>query len=159
MHKYQGLSYQQLVELPMQNIADKNCALFLWSTGTRMNQATKLIEAWGWRYVTVAFIWIKTSKDNLSHRKLPGYYLASNPEYVLLGMRGRLEVQNQMTDPIFYGPVLKPHSRKPEEIIYRIERIFGDIPRIELFARTKDIGWDATGLEYDGVDIKDFLIG
>lgn len=168
MHKYPPLSFDELARLPMQNIADKNCALCLWATGPRQDQATALIKLWGWRFVTVLQIWEKTDKIG-KPLKLPGHYAASNGEFLLLGMRGSLLVQEKMIDQKYSGPMLKPHSRKPDEIRNRIVRIFSGLPRIELFARKYPgdrlalghilsmQGWDATGLEYDGVDIRDFL--
>ena len=35
----------------------------------------------------------------------------------------------------------------PTQIRRNIERLFGDLPRIELFARVKTEGWDAWGDE------------
>ena len=39
------------------------------------------------------------------------------------------------------------HSRKPDEVRDRIVRLFGNLPRIELFARDKADGWDSWGNE------------
>lgn len=39
------------------------------------------------------------------------------------------------------------HSEKPTEIRHRIVELLGDVPRVELFARTKAPGWDAWGNE------------
>jgi len=43
----------------------------------------------------------------------------------------------------------REHSRKPDRIADDIVRLFGDRPRIELFARTKRPGWEAWGNQVD----------
>ena len=43
----------------------------------------------------------------------------------------------------------REHSRKPDEVRERIVELFGDIPRIELFARQKVDGWDSWGDEIE----------
>jgi N6-adenosine-specific RNA methylase IME4 len=42
---------------------------------------------------------------------------------------------------------IREHSRKPDEIRERIVQLIGDVPRIELFARQRFKGWDASGDE------------
>ena len=42
---------------------------------------------------------------------------------------------------------MEEHSKKPDEVGERIERLMGDVPRIELFARQKADGWDVWGNE------------
>jgi site-specific DNA-methyltransferase (adenine-specific) len=81
-----------------------------------------------------------------------GNYTRANEEFVLLGMRGRLDrvsagVRCSITAPN------TGHSCKPPEVRDRIVQLFGDIPRIELFARDKAPGWEATGLEFDKINI------
>ena len=39
------------------------------------------------------------------------------------------------------------HSKKPAEVREKIIRVFGDLPRIELFSRDKIEGWDCWGNE------------
>lgn len=42
---------------------------------------------------------------------------------------------------------IEEHSKKPNEVRNRIVDLFGDIPRIELFARQTVNGWDCWGNE------------
>lgn len=44
---------------------------------------------------------------------------------------------------------IEEHSRKPQEARERIVRLMGDVPRIELFARTRPEDWDVWGNEVD----------
>ena len=57
------MSDQALYQLPVSNLADKNCVLFLWCTFPTLPEALKLISAWGFTYKTVAFVWIKQNKS------------------------------------------------------------------------------------------------
>jgi len=41
------------------------------------------------------------------------------------------------------------HSKKPEEVRKNIELLFGELPRIELFAREKTEGWHVWGNEVE----------
>ena len=41
------------------------------------------------------------------------------------------------------------HSKKPDIVREKIVELFGDLPRIELFARQPTPGWDVWGNEVD----------
>ena len=41
------------------------------------------------------------------------------------------------------------HSKKPKEVRQRIEKIFGGVPKVELFARQTSVGWDVWGNEVE----------
>lgn len=49
------------------------------------------------------------------------------------------------------------HSYKPEEQYSKIEELFGDVSRIELFARNTRPGWDSIGNGLNGLDIREIL--
>jgi N6-adenosine-specific RNA methylase IME4 len=36
--------------------------------------------------------------------------------------------------------------------------LIGDVPRIELFARERVVGWEARGLDLDGIDLSKSLV-
>ena len=49
---------------------------------------------------------------------------------------------------------IEGHSKKPDEVRHRIERLMGDVPRVELFARQYSPGWDVWGNQVNGsIDI------
>ncbi len=86
-----------------------------------------------------------------------GRMTRSNEEYVLLGRRGRPQrIDAAVRQTVFARPLA--HSKKPPEVRERIVRLLGDVPRLELFARDCGEGWDATGLEYDGLDVMEALV-
>jgi len=62
-------------------------------------------------------------------------------------MRGHIKSVDKTVPQVLMHPRLG-HSVKPDEIMRRIERLFGnEQTKIELFARRKVIGWDRWGDE------------
>lgn len=160
---YNLMSMEEIKALPIEKLADNNCALFLWVTFPYLNEQIKLFKHWGFKYRTVAFNWIKTNKRQSINQYsfLPtdpdrffgvGYYTKSNSEICLLGIRGQLYTINNRISSIIISP-RREHSRKPDEARDKIVKLFGDLSRIELFAREKVEGWSSWGDEIDS-DIK-----
>lgn len=140
---YDTMDVEEIAKIPVTNITDKNCALFLWGTFPNLKEAVYIIESWGFRYVTVGFTWIKTVSTGKPFFGI-GYYTKSNAEVCLLGMKGSMKpVSNKISSVIMSK--LDEHSKKPLETRNRIVDLFGDVPRIELFARNRFDGWDAWG--------------
>lgn len=61
---YPTMSLQEICNLPVGNLADKNCALFLWVTFPQLREGLSVIQAWGFQYKTVAFVWVKQNKNS-----------------------------------------------------------------------------------------------
>lgn len=141
---YTTMTLQQLKELPINGIADKDCALFLWATFPNLREALELMKFWGFEYKTAAFVWVKTRKNG--YYSGLGFYTNSNAEICLIGIKGHLERVNKDIKQLVFSP-LKEHSRKPDEIRLRIVELYGNLPRIELFARQRYEGWDTWGNE------------
>jgi len=156
--QYQTLSMSDLKELPVKDIADDNCILFMWATFPNLQQALDLIKAWGFEFKTVAFVWEKLDKTNNAPKKYGlGWYTRSNCEIVMLGRKGKFNRQSAAVQQIVKSTISN-HSKKPNEVRNRIIKLCGDISRIELFARTKIPGWTCVGNETDGQDIKTSLV-
>ena len=115
-----------------------------------MPLAIELIEVWGFRYVTAAFIGIKTTKKRRFSRH-PGHYTASNTEPVLLGIKGRMPPHVKLVPQIVATQPGK-HSAKPEEVQDRIELMYPKATKLELFARRQRPGWVCLGNEVTGRD-------
>lgn len=60
-NKYETLSTDELAALDVGALAARDCALFLWATMPTLPDALRVMAAWGFRYSTVAFVWIKTA--------------------------------------------------------------------------------------------------
>ena len=133
--------------LPVSSITQKDCALFLWCTDAHLKEGIETIEAWGFKYITVVFIWEKlTNKGNLVANL--GAWTMKNCELCLLGTKGSMLPYKKINNVYQLIKAERTvHSHKPEDARYRIEQLFGDLPRIELFARQRANGWDAWGNE------------
>lgn len=144
---YQTMSPDEIGSLNVKDIREKNCALFLWATMPTLPDAIKVMSDWGFKYKTCAFSWVKIKIDGTPLRGM-GSYTKSNIEICLLGMRGHIKSINKTVPQILLHERLG-HSIKPPVIRNRIVDLFGDVPRIELFARTKTEGWDVWGNEVE----------
>lgn len=143
--QYNTMDMEDLKKLPVDTIADDDCILFMWATFPNLQQALDLIKAWGFKFKTVAFVWEKFDKTNNTPKKYGlGWYTRSNCEIVMLGRKGKFDRKSAAVQQIIKSTISK-HSQKPDEVRKRILKLCGDIPRIELFARTRVHGWDTWG--------------
>ena len=88
------MSIDELCALPVPELAAKDCALFLWATFPQLPEALRLIRAWGFRYKTVAFVWLKRNRKSPSWFYGMGYWTRSNAEICLLATKGKPKRQS-----------------------------------------------------------------
>jgi len=155
MNRYPGMTWREIMALPVRQIAADDAALFFWVTAPRIRPdyvplkiMQQCFEAWGFRYVTLAFVWVKVDARG-KQRILPGHYGASNVELCFLGIRGQMKVAEKLVPQVIKAP-LDEHSRKPAEAQARMLRMFGDVKRLELFATEKKEGWSSWGHDVTG---------
>jgi len=141
---YNTMSVWEICALPVAKLADSNCILFLWATFPNLKEALMVMEAWGFRYTTLGFSWIKTNKDNGKPFFGIGHYTKSNCEVCLIGTKGSSMKVSDMVSSVVMS-ARREHSRKPDEVREKIVELCGDKPRIELFARENHEGWDVWG--------------
>ena len=104
-------------------------------------QAIELLKSWGFNYATIGFIWDK-------QRVNPGFYTMSQCEICLIGKRGKIpRPRGARNIRQLVSEMRGRHSAKPHEVRKRIELMFPDQDKIELFARERVEGWDAWGNE------------
>ena len=127
-------------------IADENCALFIWATMPKLKDAFAVIEAWGFKFKTAAFVWIKLNPNSDRLFWGMGAWTRSNAELCLLATKGQPQRKSASVHQVIISH-LEEHSKKPEEARRRIEALMGDVPKIELFARRTSPGWDVWGNE------------
>lgn len=145
---YPTMSLEDIKALPVQMLAAKDCALFLWVTFPCLQEAFEVLEAWGFSYKTVAFVWVKLNRVSESLFWGMGYWTRANAELCILATKGH----PRRADPGIHQVILshiEEHSKKPDEARDRIVRLMGDVPRIELFARQSPEGWDVWGNEVE----------
>jgi N6-adenosine-specific RNA methylase IME4 len=138
-----------LSKLPINDIADTNSLLFMWTTDQHIPDALKLMEAWGFRYCTVAFYWVKKYSTGSTCFNV-GCWTMKSVEQVLLGLKGKpMYLKKTRNVKQLVEAERTTHSKKPDEVKNRIVSLVGDLPRIELFARQKTNGWDVWGNEVE----------
>lgn len=139
---YSLMTVKEIMFLPVQNIADENCHLYLWTTNNYLPYALEVMKAWGFKYKTT-ITWVK---DRIGL----GQYYRGITEHCLFGVKGNLpykiiEGKRQQGKTVIIAPKTR-HSEKPEEMRDMIEKVSYP-PYIELFARQEVIGWDVWGNE------------
>jgi len=143
---YPTIKGDEILALPVSELADNDCVLFLWVMNSELPLAFRCIKEWGFKYKTVAFTWVKTTKN--TYHFGGGNWTRSNPEICLIATRGNVKKKSASVRNLVASP-LREHSRKPDEIHDYIIQLVGDLPRIELFARQKTEGWDVWGNEVE----------
>lgn len=140
--------------MPVGNIAAWDSVCFMWATFPRLEEAIYVMRAWGFTYKTVAFTWVKVNPNTGRPYFGMGSYTRANAEICLLGTRGQTLERKDKGVPQLIQCDVSDHSRKPDEARDRIVRLYGDLPRIELFARRdpsemfqRHDGWDTWGNE------------
>lgn len=103
-----------------------------------MEQAYRLVRAWGFSPLNVV-TWRKGSYGL-------GFYMRNNTEQLIFAVRGKsLQPESAWMGTCIEAP-RKKHSQKPPISIELIEHVSPG-PRVELFARSPRLGWDAWGNE------------
>ena len=141
---YKGMELKDICALPISDVADKDCILFLWVTMPKLKEAFKVIEDWGFTYKTCAFSWIKLNPKANTIFKGVGRWVQGNNELVLLCTKGKPKRVSKSVSQIVMAKRGR-HSQKPVEVYNRIEKLMGNVPKLELFARERRQGWDVWG--------------
>lgn len=141
-NQYPTMSLEQLKEMDIESISCEDCLLFLWVVNPKVEEAIELINAWGFIYRT-NFVWIK---DKIGM----GVYGRQRHELLFIARKGNIPVPmpEDRPDSVIEAPRTE-HSKKPEQAYEYIERMYPDLPKLEMFARTKRAGWFAWGNEVE----------
>ena len=151
-----GASYQTqgnnwIKGLPVSQITNSDCILFLWTTDSHIPEALEVMKAWGFTYKTIGFIWNKKERSG-KQVCYYGKWTMKGSEICLLGTKGIIHsyIASHKVRQLVEAPRDKTiHSGKPNEVRDRIVQLMGDLSRIELFARQKTEGWDVWGNEVE----------
>lgn len=146
--QYQTMTLDQMIEIPIETIAKNDAVMFMWFTDTHILEAYALARAWGFEPKRIGFVWVKVTKDFEKQRIMLGRYTRSNAEFVMIATRGQIPKRksNSVRSIVFAVP--GKHSVKPDEVRKRITKLYGNVSRIELFARKRkhlNDGWDYWG--------------
>lgn len=152
-NQYPTMTIEELCNLPIKNIAEKDSVLFLWAVVPLLPEALLVMSSWGYKYKTALFWWKIMSLGM-------GYWFRGQVEILLMGVKGKVKAFRCQKRNIFQIKVGK-HSEKPEEFRKLIEEATKNMPdrkMIELFARKQVDEWDSIGNDIDGQDIRDILL-
>ena len=149
---YMTMPTIDICRLPVWELTADNCVLFMWASWPMLQDALKVIDAWGFHYKTCGFDWTKANgsqpdmfKDEIKGAMGMGYWTRANTEPCLIATKGkpkRLKADVRMS-------VIEPrreHSRKPARVYDDIERLVAG-PYLELFGRQQKLGWRVWGNE------------
>jgi len=154
LYRYQTMTNQEIIELPVGDIALESSHLYLWVPNALVSLGLEVMKSWGFKYKT-NLIWYKVRKDGGPDRRGVGFYFRNVTEMVLFGVKGKLRtLQPGRSMPNIIISQKREHSRKPDEIYPIIEQCSPG-PYLELFNRVPKEGWtcwgDQTG-EYEPRD-------
>jgi N6-adenosine-specific RNA methylase IME4 len=140
--QYPTLSTQEICALPVADIVTDDAALFLWTTGSHLPEALQVLSAWGFEY-RASLVWVKPSIGM-------GFFVRNRHELLLIGTRGSMPhpAPSARPDSVIEAP-RGQHSEKPIEAYGLIEKMYPELPKIELFARGGRKAWATWGNQAD----------
>ena len=144
---YPVMGSESIKSLPVAHITKDNCILFIWSTDYHLQKCMQVIEAWGFQYKTIGFVWSKRNKNGSPVTFMGAYTMKSGVEFCLIATKGKNAKKLIKSHKVraYLESKRQHHSKKPDEIRNRIDTLVGNINKIELFARQQSYGWDVWG--------------
>jgi N6-adenosine-specific RNA methylase IME4 len=142
--RYGAMNADELARLPVADRSEGNAHLYLWTTNGFMEQAYPLARAWGFEPKTI-LTWTKTRHADGQPSMKMGYYYRGATEHCLFCVRGSLRLRGPAHSTAILVP-RTPHSVKPG-YFYDLVEAQSPGPYLEMFARTRRLGWDAWGNE------------
>lgn len=137
---YPVMTIEDIAQLRiLDDCADDQCHLFLWTTQKFLPDAFYILDCWGFKYV-FEMVWHKNG--GFQPYNLPQY----NCEFILYARRGSPQFLETKAFNTCFNADRNGHSVKPDEFYELLERVCPG-PRIEIFARQKRGGFDTWGNE------------
>ena len=118
-HHYPTMSINELCALPVAELAAPDSALFLWATFPQLPEALRLIEAWGFTYKSVAFVWLKKNRKADSWFYGLGFWTRGNAEICLLATRATPSGRRPMSTSLSFLPS-RPTAKSPTRPVTRL---------------------------------------
>lgn len=146
LDRYSTMDLEEICAIPVVEVAGPNAHLYLWVPNALLPEGLKVMEAWGFRYVS-NIIWAKRRKDGGPDGRGVGFYFRNVTEILLFGVRGSMRTLQPARSQVNMIETRKrEHSRKPDEQYGLIESCSPG-PYLELFARHPQPGWTGWGDE------------
>ncbi len=140
---YRTMRMDRIMMLPVSALAKRDCALLLWATAPRLDEAIAIARAWGFTYKSNV-AWLKTT-INAKRRIGCGFWARSMHETVIIATRGS---QRALRLPSVIDGVAREHSRKPDEFYELVRRHSPRAKRCDLFSRETRRGFDGWGNQH-----------
>jgi N6-adenosine-specific RNA methylase IME4 len=146
---YATMTDAQLAALPVGSLAARDAMLFFWCSGPTISRALWLCSQWGFKYKTMAFVWVKTNRKDAPQSMGLGSYTLPGTEFVLLATKGHAAplIIKRLDQVVMHRR--GGHSEKPAIFRELIDEMTGhdqQLRKIELFSRTPaDGSWSAWG--------------
>jgi len=149
LDRYDTMTTDAIANIGVEKIAADRSHLYLWVPNALVPEGLKVMEAWGFRYISM-LVWHKVRKDGGSDGRGVGFYFRNVTEPILFGVRGKNNrtLQPGRSQVNLLATRKREHSRKPDEIFPIIEACSPG-PYLELFARYPRKGWKVWGNEAD----------
>lgn len=138
--QYSTMTIEDICALPVEALAEDDCHLWLWAVNGLLHDAHHVVDAWGFKPVTVV-TWCKRTPG-------VGHYLRNNTEHLLLASRGKPMVPAAKPLSTWYVWQRGAHSAKPEAALDLVEQVSPG-PYLELFCRRQRFGWDTWGRGFE----------
>ena len=153
LNRYPTMPLEEICDLPVSEISADPSHLYLWVPNALLPDGLRVMEAWGFRYVS-NIIWEKVRKDGGPDGRGVGFYFRNVTEILLFGVRGKnaRTLQPGRSQVNIIRSQKREHSRKPDEQYAIIEGCSWG-PKIELFSRGQRKGWQAWGNQAEAYDI------
>jgi N6-adenosine-specific RNA methylase IME4 len=143
---YATMSVDRICKLPIKSVSAEDAGLALWVYGPLLREGLNVMKSWGYEYKSDLITWEKVTSSG-EPAFGTGYYTRKSTEQLLFGTKGRGLTRIDRSVPQCIRAPRREHSRKPDEVYDALERLFGPVRRLELFARQQRDGWDAWGNE------------
>lgn len=144
LYRYQTMTFDEIMALPVQSIVREQSHLYLWVPNALLREGLCVLEAWGFTYKT-NLVWLKIRNDGGPDGRGVGFYFRNVTESILFGVRGGMRTLAPGRRQVnLIASQKREHSRKPDELYDLIEACSPG-PYLELFARYKRSGWDQWG--------------
>lgn len=154
--KYPVMNFNDICRIQVWDLATESCLLAMWWVPTQPVEALKVMEAWGFRLMTMkGLTWHKTNKHKGNSAIGMGHMTRANSEDCLFAVKGKLPPRIDASICQHFSAARRGNSEKPDEAREMLVRLLGDVPRIELFSRSSSHGFDVWGNQCDSdVDMR-----
>jgi N6-adenosine-specific RNA methylase IME4 len=145
---YSSMSVTEICDLPVANLAARDCWLFLWTTNAYLFDAPRVMGAWGFAY-RQTLVWHKTGNPS----PFGGSVAPNHAEFLIVAAKGSPPVRQRLPGSVIGANKRSGggrHSQKPPALLDAIETAVAG-PYVELFARAPRLGWDSWGRGYEVV--------